>query len=82
MTPANQNTEFDDARWSRERKARLSRLNPERSITLPPVTPDEYEYIMRLLGADSDIGIRDLGKGLTGAGVIRLRDKFTIRART
>ena len=47
-------------------------------ITLPPVTKDEYRHIMRLLGAPGDIGPRSLGVGLTGAGVMDLRGKFTI----
>lgn len=47
-------------------------------ITLPPVTPDEYRHLMRLLGAPGDIGPRSLGVGLTGAGVMSLRARFTL----
>ena len=47
-------------------------------ITLPPVTADEYRHIMRLLGAPGDIGPRSLGQGLTGAGVMSLRARFTM----
>jgi len=45
-------------------------------ITLPPITPDEYNHIMRLLGAPGDIGPRSLGVGLTAEGVIDLRTRF------
>lgn len=47
-------------------------------INLPPVTPDEYRHLMRLLGAPGDIGPRSLGVGLTGAGVMSLRVRFTL----
>ena len=47
-------------------------------ITLPPVTPDEYRHLMRLLGAAGDIGPRSLGQGLTGSGVMELRARFTL----
>lgn len=44
-----------------------------RTITL---TPDEYNYIMRLLGGDTEQGIKTLGVGLTAVGVLALRDKM------
>lgn len=47
-------------------------------IQLPPVTPDEYRHLMRLLGAAGEIGPRSLGVGLNGAGVIGLRARFTM----
>lgn len=47
-------------------------------IALPPVTPDEYRHLMRLLGAPGDIGPRSLGVGLTGAGVMSLRGRFAV----
>lgn len=45
-------------------------------ITLPPLTPDEYAYLMRLLGAPSDQGVKTLGVGLTAEGAIGLRQKL------
>lgn len=48
----------------------------ESDVNLPPVTRDEYNHLMRLLGAPSEIGTRSLGEGLTGDGVNNLRTKF------
>lgn len=45
-------------------------------ITLPPLTPNEHAYLLRLLGAPSDQGVKTLGVGLTAEGAIRLRQKL------
>jgi hypothetical protein len=47
-------------------------------IQLPPVTRDEYNHMMRILGEPGYIGPRSLGHGLNGAGVIELRARFTL----
>jgi hypothetical protein len=47
-------------------------------IELPLVSYDEYRHLMRLLGAPGDIGPRSLGMGLTGAGVMNLRERFAV----
>lgn len=45
------------------------------------LTPDERDYLIRLLGGPSQQGTRTLGVGLTAVGVLAFRDKvFTIAA--
>ena len=39
------------------------------------LTPDERDYLVRMLGGPSEQGTRTLGVGLTGQGVLAFRQK-------